>query len=45
MRLIHAPNTMHWCVGNFVIHDADAKRADMLMIVIGCSREVGYRTR
>jgi hypothetical protein len=45
MRLIHAPNTRHWCVVDFVIHDADAKRADMLMIVIGCSREGVYRTR
>lgn len=38
MPLIHAPNTRHWCVGDVVIHDADAKRADLLMIVIACSR-------
>jgi hypothetical protein len=31
-------------VGCFVIHDADAKRADMLMVVIGCSRDDIYRT-
>ena len=45
MNLIHAPNATQWRVGDFVIHDSDAKRADMLMIVIGCSRQCLYRTR
>ena len=45
MNLIHAPNATPWRVGDFVIHDSDAKRADMLMIVIGCSRQGVYRTR
>lgn len=45
MGLIYAPNTTRWHVGDFVIHDADAKRADMLMVVTGCSREGIYRTR
>ena len=45
MRLIHAPNARQWRVGDVVIHDSDAKRADMLMVVIGCSRQGIYRTR
>lgn len=45
MRLIHAPNAMQWRVGDFVIHDLDAKRADKVMVVIGCSRQGVYRTR
>ena len=45
MRLIHTPNATQWRVGDVVIHDSDAKRADMLMIVIGCSRLGVYRTR
>ena len=45
MNLIHAPNATPWRVGDFVIHDSDAKRADMLMVVIGCSRQGIYRTR
>ena len=45
MGLIYAPNTTRWRVGDFVIHDADAKRADMMMVVIGCSHEGIYRTR
>ena len=45
MGLIHAPNTTRWRVGYFVIHDADAKRADMLMVVTGCSRDGIYQTR
>ena len=45
MGLIYAPNTTRWRVGDFVIHDADAKRADMLMVVTGYSREGIYRTR
>lgn len=34
-------NTHQWKVGNFVIHDADAKRAEMLMEVLGYDRETG----
>lgn len=45
MGLIHAPNTTLWCVGDYVIHDADAKRTDMLMVVTGRSRDGIYRTR
>ena len=45
MGLIHALSTTHWRVGDFVIHDADAKRASMLMVVTGCSRDGIYRTR
>ena len=45
MNLIHAPNATPWRVGDFVIHDSDAKRADMLMVVISCSRQGVYRTR
>ena len=45
MGLIYAPNTTRWHVGDFVIHDADAKRADMLMVVTGYSHEGIYRTR
>lgn len=28
-------NTVHWEVGSLVLHAADAKRADMLMRVVG----------
>ena len=45
MRLIHAPNATQWRVGDFVIHNSDAKRADMLMVVIGCTLQGIYRTR
>ena len=45
MALIYAPNTTRWRAGDFVIHDADAKRIDMLMVVISCSRDGIYRTR
>lgn len=45
MHLIHVPNDTQRRVGDFVIHDSDAKRADMVMVVIGCSRQGIYRTR
>jgi hypothetical protein len=45
MVLLHAPNTVQWKVGDLVIHDSDAKRADMLMIVIGHDRTGIFRTR
>lgn len=32
-------NKTHWPMGSLVIHDADAKRADMLMRVEGYDRE------
>ena len=44
MGLIRAPNTTRWPVGDFVIHDADAKRADMLMVVTGCSRDMSVQS-
>ena len=34
MGLIHEPNTTQWSPGDLVIHDSDAKRADMLMIIL-----------
>lgn len=39
--MIYEPNTMKWAVGALVIHDCDAKRADMLMRVIGYDRVSG----
>lgn len=43
--MLHEPNATAWKAGDLVIHDADAKRPDMLMIVLGCSRAGVYRTR
>ncbi len=31
----YAPNTRRWQPGDIVIHDADAKRSEMLMLVKG----------
>jgi hypothetical protein len=31
----HPPNTIEWRAGDYVIHDADAKRADTLMVALG----------
>ena len=45
MATIHPANTTVWQVGDYVIYNADAKRADMLMIVTGRSRAGVYRTR
>lgn len=45
MATIHPPNATEWQVGDYVIHDADAKRADMLMMVLGRSASGIYRTR
>jgi hypothetical protein len=45
MALLYPANTRLWQVGDLVIHDADAKRADMLMVVIGSNRRGIYRTR
>ena len=36
---IYEANTRHWQRGDLVIHDADAKRADMLMVVVGYTRD------
>jgi hypothetical protein len=42
----YEPNTTEWPVGSLVIHDADAKRADMLMVVTGRDEKTGeYLTR
>lgn len=41
----HEANTCEWQPGDVVIHDADAKRPDMLMVVVGCSRAGVYRSR
>lgn len=38
-------NTTHWRLGDLVIHDADAKRVDMIMIVIGYTRDGLCKTR
>jgi hypothetical protein len=35
MSTIHTPNARVWKAGDIVIHDSDAKTADMLMTVIG----------
>lgn len=35
----YEPNTTHWKVGELVIHDADAKNADMLMKVVGYDKD------
>ena len=45
LGLTYTPNTTRWRVGDFVIHEADTKQADMLMVVTGCSRDGVYRTR
>lgn len=44
--MIYEPNTIDWPIGAMVIHDADAKRTDMLMYVIGRDKATGeYKTR
>lgn len=45
MATIHSPNAIEWRPGDYVIHDADAKHADMLMVVLGRSASGVYRTR
>lgn len=45
MDLIHELNTIHWRPGDLIIHDSDAKRADMLMIVLGQDVTSVFRTR
>lgn len=44
--MIYDANTTHWPVGSLVIHDCDAKKAEMLMRVTGYDRANGLvRTR
>lgn len=45
MPLICEPNRIEWEAGDYVIHDSDPKRADMLVVVIGWYRDGGFRTR
>lgn len=45
MGLLHGPNTRPWKPGDLVIHDSDAKRTDMLMIVLGQDANGVFRTR
>ena len=45
MALLHEANRVEWKTGDYVVHDSDAKRTDMLMVVIGRSRARGFRTR
>lgn len=40
----YEPNTQQWFRGDAVIHDADAKRPDMLMRVIGYTKDGLIRT-
>lgn len=41
----YEPNTVQWGVGDLVLHDADAKRPDMLMVVIGTYTDGDVLTR
>lgn len=43
--MIYDANTIRWPVGALVIHDADAKRPDMLMRVIGYTADGLCRTQ
>lgn len=43
--MIHEKNSTRWKLGDYVIHDADAKNERMLMIVTGCTKEGTYITR
>jgi len=40
----YEPNTRHWPVGALVIHDADAKKPEMLMRVTGYEEDGQART-
>lgn len=35
----YEPNTRHWQYGDIVIHDVDAKQSNMLMMVIGYTKD------
>jgi hypothetical protein len=39
--VIYEANTVRWKVGDLVLHDADAKKAEMLMRVVGYSEKTG----
>ena len=41
----YEPNTISWNIGNIVIHDADAKRENMLMKVIAREQNAGGQLR
>lgn len=41
----YAPNTTPWRAGDYVLHDADAKTARMVMIVIGSTSDGLVKTR
>lgn len=43
--MIYEPNTIRWMIGDLVLHDADRKRPEMLMRVIGYTPEGLCRTR
>lgn len=43
--MIHEANSTRWKLGDYVIHDADAKNEHMLMVVTGCTKEGSYITR
>ena len=45
MAFLYEANRVEWKTGDYVVHDSDAKRTDMLMVVIGRSRNGGFRTR
>ena len=41
----YEPNTTHWKRGDIVIHDADSKTPNMLMKVIGYTRDGLVKTQ
>jgi hypothetical protein len=41
----NTPNTIDWPKGSLVIHDADAKAPDMLMVVTGHTRDGRIKTQ
>ena len=41
----YEPNTTQWKAGDLVLHDADAKRPEMLMKVIGYGRNGECKTQ
>lgn len=43
--MIYEANSTRWKLGDYVIHDADAKNERMLMVVTGCTNEGTYITR
>ena len=45
MALLYEANLVEWKTGDYVVHDSDAKRTNMLMVVIGRGSNGGFRTR